>query len=276
MVVRPQRGRVLPDDARLGHHVLLLAQGRRAPGLLVPPLDHSLLGPGLRLHLGRPAPPAQHRPARLGPDPRHALQPDALGAELGRHVERPAHAARRLGPAARRPGAQVLRRRRHLLRHGHLRGAAALDQERQRPRALYGLDRRPRARRRPRLERLHGRRHVLLDGTPPLRHEALLDAPREPALLPRHLRHLALRGLDVGQRRDPGPAVARGRRLGRAHLSELRRDAERDSAHVLDASGRRPRLPRAPPSTARPRSSSRSKCRGPSPRGPRSCSAAPS
>ena len=41
-------------------------------------------------------------------------------------------------------------------------GPAALDQERQRARALHRLDHRPRPRRRARLERLHGRRHVLL------------------------------------------------------------------------------------------------------------------
>ena len=65
-------------------------------------------------------------------------------------------------------GPQVLRRRRHLLRHVHLRGAAALDQERQRALALHRLDHRPRPRRRARLERLHGLRHDLLARAAPL------------------------------------------------------------------------------------------------------------
>jgi hypothetical protein len=41
--------------------------------LLVPALDHPLLGPGLHLHLGRPAPPALHGAAGLGADARHDL-----------------------------------------------------------------------------------------------------------------------------------------------------------------------------------------------------------
>ena len=40
----------------------------------------------------------------------------------------------------------------------------------QRARALHRLDHRPRPRRRARLERLHGRRHVLLAGAAPLGH----------------------------------------------------------------------------------------------------------
>ena len=84
--------------------------------------DHPLLGAGLPLHLGRPAPPAELGPARLGAEPGYRVIGHALGTELGRHDQRPAHAARRLGQAAYRPGGQVLRRRGHLLRHGHLRG----------------------------------------------------------------------------------------------------------------------------------------------------------
>jgi cytochrome c oxidase cbb3-type subunit I/II len=61
-----------------------------------------------------------------------------------------------------RPGAQVLRRRGHLLRHGDVRRSVALDQERLVAGALHGLDHRPRPRRRAGLERPHGRRHVLL------------------------------------------------------------------------------------------------------------------
>ena len=57
VVVRPQRRRVLPDDAVPRPHVLLPAQGGRPAGVQLPALDHALLVAGLRLHLGRPAPP---------------------------------------------------------------------------------------------------------------------------------------------------------------------------------------------------------------------------
>ncbi len=87
---------------------------------------------------------------------------------LGRHAQRPAHPARRLGQAAHRPRDQVLRRGRHLLRHVHLRGPAAVDQERQRAGPLHRLDHRPRPRRRAGLERLHGLRHALLAGAAPV------------------------------------------------------------------------------------------------------------
>ncbi len=132
VVVRPQRGRLLPHHADSGDHVLLPPQGGRDAGLLVPALAGALLVARLRLHLGRASPPAQHRAARLGPVARHGLQPDALGALVGRHAQRPAHPARRVEQAARGPGAQVLRRRRHLLRHVDLRGAADVDQVGQR------------------------------------------------------------------------------------------------------------------------------------------------
>ena len=100
-------------------------------------------------------------------------------AVLGRHGQRPAHAARRVGSGARGSGAQVLRRRRDLLRHGDVRRAAAVDQERQRARALHRLDHRPRARRRARLERLPGVRDAVLPRAAHLRHEAVLDAARQ-------------------------------------------------------------------------------------------------
>ena len=91
------------------------------------------------------------------------------------------------------PGAQVLRRRRHLLRHGDVRGADAVDQERQRALALHRLDHRPRARRRARLERLPGVRDALLHRPAHLRHDAVLDAAGQRALLARDARHPVLR-----------------------------------------------------------------------------------
>ena len=210
VVVRPQRGRLLPDHADSRHHVLLPAEGGRAAGVLVPLVDRPLLGPGFPLHLGRSSPFALHRPARLGAEPRHGLQLDALGAELGRHAERPADPPRGLGQATRRSRPEVLRSRRDLLRHEHLRGPAPQHQERERPRALHGLDHRSRARRRPGLERPHGSRHVLLAGSQALRHEAPLPRSRELPLLDRDRRHPSLRHLDVGRGHHAGPDVARG------------------------------------------------------------------
>ena len=83
VVVRPQRRRLLPDHAGPRHHVLLPAEGGGAAGLLVPAVHRPLLGAGLRLHLGRAPPPAQHRAARLGAVPGHGLLPDAVGAVAG-------------------------------------------------------------------------------------------------------------------------------------------------------------------------------------------------
>jgi hypothetical protein len=83
VVVRPQRRRVLPDDAVPRPHVLLHAEGGRAAGLLVQAVHPALLVAGLPLHLGRPAPPALHRAAGLGLDARHGLLGDALDAQSG-------------------------------------------------------------------------------------------------------------------------------------------------------------------------------------------------
>ncbi len=146
----------------LGLMYYFLPKAAEPAGLLLPAVDHPLLVAGLPLHLGRPAPPALHRAARLGLDPGHALLADAVDAVLGRHAQRPADPARRLGQGRHGPGAQVLRRRHHLLRHVHLRGPAAVDQGGQRALALHRLDHRPRPRRRPRLGRLPDLRDDLL------------------------------------------------------------------------------------------------------------------
>ena len=83
VVVRAQRRRLLPDDAHPRHHVLLPAEGGRAAGLLVPAQRRPLLVARLRLHLGGPAPPAQHGAARLGADARHGLQRRCSGRRAG-------------------------------------------------------------------------------------------------------------------------------------------------------------------------------------------------
>ena len=107
----------------LGDDVLLHPEGGQPAGVLLPAVDRPLLVADLPLHLGRPAPPALHRAARLGAVARHGVLGDADRAVVGRHGERPADAARRLGPRARGSGPEVHGRRRHRLRHGDVRRA---------------------------------------------------------------------------------------------------------------------------------------------------------
>ena len=90
VVVRPQRGRLLPDRRLPRHHVLLHPEARGAADLFLPALHHPFLGADLPLHLGRPAPPALHGAAGLGADARHDLLDHAVDAVLGRHDQRPA------------------------------------------------------------------------------------------------------------------------------------------------------------------------------------------
>jgi hypothetical protein len=47
------------------HHVLLRPQGRGTSGVRLPAVDHPLLVADLPLHLGRAAPPAEHRAPEL-------------------------------------------------------------------------------------------------------------------------------------------------------------------------------------------------------------------
>ena len=176
VVVRPQRGRLLPDRRLPRHDVLLRAQAGRAPGLLLPPVDHPLLGPDLPLHLGRPAPPALHGPARLGAGAGHDLLDHAVDAVLGRHDQRPDDPVRRLGQAAHRPGPALPRGLDRLLRHEHLRGPADVDPPGQRAQPLHRLDRRPRAFGCPGLGRLRQLRRRLLPGAAPVEGAAALLA----------------------------------------------------------------------------------------------------
>ncbi len=163
MVVRPQRRRVLPDDAVPRADVLLPAQGRRTARSSRTGSRSSTSGRWSSSTSGPARTTCTTPRCRSGP-PRSGMlfSRDALDAVLGRHDQRPADAARRLAQGRRRPGPQVLRRRHHLLRHGDVRRPAALDQERQRALALHRLDDRPRARGRARLERLHDLRHDVL------------------------------------------------------------------------------------------------------------------
>ena len=54
----------------LGIMYYFLPKAANRPGLFVPALHHPLLGAHLPLHLGRPAPPAEHRAPGLGADAR--------------------------------------------------------------------------------------------------------------------------------------------------------------------------------------------------------------
>ena len=97
-------------------------------GLFLPAVDHPLLVADLPLHLGRPAPPALHRAARLGADARHGVLDHAVDAVLGRHDQRPDDAVGRLGQAPHRPDPPHDGDRGRLLRHVDLRRADDVDQ----------------------------------------------------------------------------------------------------------------------------------------------------
>ena len=88
-----------------------------APDLLLPPVGGALLGADLHLHVGRPAPPALHRAARLDAVARHGVLADPAGALLGRHDQRHHDAVGRLAQTAHRSDPQVPDRVAVVLRH---------------------------------------------------------------------------------------------------------------------------------------------------------------
>ena len=63
VVVRPQRGRLLPDRGLPGNDVLLHSEGGGPAGLFLSPVDRALLDFDLPVYLGWPASPALHRTA---------------------------------------------------------------------------------------------------------------------------------------------------------------------------------------------------------------------
>src|SRR6185436_6221777 len=83
VVVRPQRGRLLPHRGLPRDDVLLHPEAGRAAGLFVPALDRPLLGADLHLHVGGPAPPSLHRAARLGAVGGDGVLARPARAELG-------------------------------------------------------------------------------------------------------------------------------------------------------------------------------------------------
>ena len=172
VVVRPQRGRLLPDRGLPRDDVLLRAEGGGAPDLLVPAVGGALLGADLHLHVGRPAPPALHRAARLGAVARHGLLADPARAVVGRHDQRHHDALGRLAQTARRPDPEVPDRLAVVLRHVDLRRADDVHQDGQRALPLHGLDHRPRALRRARLGRPDLDRRDLLPAAAPVRPHA--------------------------------------------------------------------------------------------------------
>ena len=90
VVVRPQRGRVLPDRGLPRDDVLLRPAPGAAAAVELPLLDRQLLGADLDLHVGGPASPAVHGVARLGAVGRHGVLADPRHAELGLGGERAA------------------------------------------------------------------------------------------------------------------------------------------------------------------------------------------
>ena len=144
VVVRPQRRRLLPDRRLPRHALLLPAEAGRAADLLLPAVDHQLLGHHLLLHVGGLAPPALHRAAAMGADAGHDLLGDAAGAVLGLGRQRAADAERRLAQGARRRDAALHDDGGGVLRPLDLRGVVHGDPGGQLAVALHRLDRRPR------------------------------------------------------------------------------------------------------------------------------------
>ena len=243
VVVRPQRRRVLPDRRLPRHDVLLPAEARRAAALLLPAVDHQLLGNHLPLHVGGLAPPALHGPAAMGADARHDLLGDAARALLGRRRQCAADPERCVAQGARRRDAALHDGRGRVLRPHHLRGVVPRDPRRQLAVALHRLDGRARPCRR---ARLGGDDHLRLDlrvGAVALEARGhVLGAAGRGALLARHRGHRHLRPGDVELRHHPGADVADLQRQRHARLL-VRRFADRDASLLCRARDRRLALP---------------------------------
>ena len=162
VVVRAQRGRLLPHRRLPRNHVLLRAQAGGPSDLLLPPVRGALLVAGVHLHVGRSPSPALHRAARLGAVARHGDVAHPARAVVGRDDQRHHDAVRRMGEAAHRPGAALPDRLGVLLRHVHLRRADDVHQDRERALTLHRLDHRPRALGRARLGRVRLHRRDVL------------------------------------------------------------------------------------------------------------------
>ena len=209
VVVRAQRGRVLPDRRLPRHDVLLFARSCRPPDLLLSAVDHQLLGHHLHVHVGGLASPALHGAAALGTDARHDVLGHAAGAVMGVGRQRAADAERRLAQGSRRRHPALHDGRGGVLRSGDLRRLVHGHPFRQLAVALHRLDRRPRACGRARLGRDDYVRRDLRVGAVAL--EARADVFRQTgrgALLARARWNGDLRFRDVEFRHHPGTDVA--------------------------------------------------------------------
>ncbi len=137
VVVWPQRGGLLPDRGLPRDDVLLHPEGGEPAGVFLPAVGGALLVADIHVYLGRSAPPALDRAARLDADAGHGVLDHAVDAVLGRHDQRPDDAVGCVGQAAHRSRPALLGHRRRLLRHVHLRGPGDVDPRRQRAVSHY-------------------------------------------------------------------------------------------------------------------------------------------
>ena len=144
----------------LGMMYYFLPKRAGRPSVLLPPVDHQLLGHHLLLHVGGLAPPALHGPAAMGTDAGHDLLGDAARAVVGRRRQCAADAERRLAPRARRRDPALHDGRGAVLWADDLRRLVPRHPRRQFAVALHRLDRRPRPCRR---AGLGGHDHLRLD-----------------------------------------------------------------------------------------------------------------
>ena len=239
MVVRPQRGRVLPDRGFSRHDVLLPAQTRRPANFLLPDVDHQLLGHHLPLHVGGIASPALHGAAALGADTRNDLLGDAAGAVVGICRQCAAHAQRRLGQGPRRRDIAFHDGRGRVLWTGDIRGIVHRGPAGQFSLPLHGLDGRPCPCRRAGLGRDdHLRGDLCVRALALEKRGHVFGKARRGSFLVRCCRdhHLCLR--DVELRHHPGSDVADLQRKRDARLFICRfacRDAARTTSRVRSA-----------------------------------------
>src|SRR5262245_34939894 len=134
MFVRLQRCGLLPYLGLPQHDVLLPADAIGPADLLLPAVDHLVLGHHLFLHVGGVASPALHGAAAVGADARHDVLADAAGAILGLRRQRAADAERRLAQGPRRRNAALHDGRGGVLWPDHVRGIVHGD-----PRSQFAL-----------------------------------------------------------------------------------------------------------------------------------------
>ena len=113
VVVRPQRGRVLPDDAVPRASCTTSCPRRRSGRSSATGSRSSTSGRWSSSTSGPARTTCSTRRCPTGRRRSAWSSASCCGAVVGRHAQRAAHAARRLGQGAHRSGAQVLRRRRH-------------------------------------------------------------------------------------------------------------------------------------------------------------------